>query len=253
MKTLPALAAVAITLALLVSPMVSAAGTTLSITSPASGSSYKGSGSYTISGTVSSSSSQADTVSIAVSGPNGVVDAYTATVSNPGSSGTFSYPTHYGSSSSWTSGTYTITVIDGDTPSATASETFTYTATTSPTYNVTRALINIQGNQTIIENNQKTILSDLTSITGALNTLSTTVGTLSTVVGTINTNVGTILTNLNSLTTTVGSISTTVTTLSNQLPSPGTIANTQTYVLVVAVLAAITLVLELAILIRKLS
>jgi hypothetical protein len=72
-------------------------------------------------------------------------------------------------------------------------------------------------------------------------------------VGTISTNVGTILSDINSLSSTVGQINTNVGTLSSQLPSAGTISNTQTYVLVVAVLAAITLVLELAILVRKIS
>jgi trimeric autotransporter adhesin len=253
LKPLPALAAVAIALVLLVSPMVSAAGTTVSITSPTPGTSYKGSGSYTISGTVSSSSTQADTVSIAVTGPNGLVDAYTASVGSPGSSGTFSYPTHYGSSSAWTSGTYTITVTDGDTPSATASETFAYTSTTSPTYNVTQALVNIQGNLTLIENELKTMNNTVNADTTTIGTINSALTTLSGQVGTISSNVGTLVTDMSSLTSTVGTINTNVQTVMSSLPSAGSISTTQTYVLVVAVLAAITLVLELAILIRKLS
>lgn len=100
---------------------------------------------------------------------------------------------------------------------------------------------------------QTDLSGNFSSLTSAIGALSTTLGTISTAVGTISTNVGTILTNIGSLTSTVSSINSQVTTMSGELPAAGTISATQTYVLVVAVLAAITLVLELAILVRKIS
>jgi hypothetical protein len=242
MKALPAIAAVAIAMALVMSPMVVNAAGAITFTSPASGASYSNSQTYTISGTISPAPTQADQVGITVKNPSGqTVDLASVSVS----SGSFSYTTAVGGTSAWTSGTYTISALDSY--GATGTTTFSYTAPASAGgYNITRALINIQGNQSIIEANQQTIIGDLNALTSAVSTLSSTVGTIST-------NVGTILSNLNSLTSTVGQVQTTVSTLSNQLPSAGTISNTQTYVLVVAVLAAITLVLELAILVRKLS
>jgi hypothetical protein len=242
MKTLSTIAAVSIAVALLLVPLVTTAATgSITISSPAAGASYTGSQAYTISGTVTPAPTQPDEVGITVTNPNNQpVDRDTATVTN----GAFSYATAVGGTSAWITGVYTITAEDSF--NATGTATFMYTSTTGASYNQTKALVDILGNQTIIEHNQKDILGNLSSISSALTTLSGAVGTIST-------NVGTIISDISSLTTTVGTINTNVMNLSSQLPSSGTIANTQTYVLVVAVLAAITLVLELAILIRKLS
>jgi hypothetical protein len=254
MKTLPAIAAVSIAMALLLVPLATTASGSITFSSPASGASLKGSQSYTISGTVTPTPTQPDEVGIVVKNPSGqVVDQDTATVTN----GAFSYATAVGGSPAWVSGVYTITGTDSF--GATGTTSFTYTATTT-SFNETQALIDIMGNQSIIEHNQANILGNLSALSsavsalsGAVSTLTSTVGTISTSVGTISTNVGTILSDINSLSSTVGQINTNVGTLSSQLPSAGTISNTQTYVLVVAVLAAITLVLELAILVRKIS
>jgi hypothetical protein len=240
MKTLPAIAAVSIAMALLLVPLATTASGSITFSSPASGASLKGSQSYTISGTVTPTPTQPDEVGIVVKNPSGqVVDQDTATVTN----GAFSYATAVGGSPAWVSGVYTITGTDSF--GATGTTSFTYTATTT-SFNETRALIDIMGNQSIIEHNQANILGNLSALSSAVSTLTSTVGTIST-------NVGTILSDINSLSSTVGQINTNVGTLSSQLPSAGTISNTQTYVLVVAVLAAITLVLELAILVRKIS
>jgi phage-related minor tail protein len=247
MKTLPAIAAVSIAMALLLVPLATTASGSITFSSPASGASLKGSQSYTISGTVTPTPTQPDEVGIVVKNPSGqVVDQDTATVTN----GAFSYATAVGGSPAWVSGVYTITGTDSF--GATGTTSFTYTATTS-SFNETQALIDIMGNQSIIEHNQANILGNLSALSSAVSALSGAVSTLTSTVGTISTNVGTILSDINSLSSTVGQINTNVGTLSSQLPSAGTISNTQTYVLVVAVLAAITLVLELAILVRKIS
>jgi hypothetical protein len=247
MKTLPAIAAVSIAMALLLVPLATTASGSITFSSPASGASLKGSQSYTISGTVTPTPTQPDEVGIVVKNPSGqVVDQDTATVTN----GAFSYATAVGGSPAWVSGVYTITGTDSF--GATGTTSFTYTATTS-SFNETQALIDIMGNQSIIEHNQANILGNLSALSSAVSALSGAVSALTSTVGTISTNVGTILSDINSLSSTVGQINTNVGTLSSQLPSAGTISNTQTYVLVVAVLAAITLVLELAILVRKIS
>jgi len=121
MKALPTIAAVTIALALVLSPMVVSAAGSITFTSPASGASYKGSQSYTISGTVSPAPTGADQVGIVVKNPAGqTVDQDTAGVTG----GAFSYATAVGGSSAWTSGTYTITALDSN--GATATTAFTY-------------------------------------------------------------------------------------------------------------------------------
>lgn len=112
---------------------------------------------------------------------------------------------------------------------------------------------NILGNLSALSAVVNTLSSTVNGISSTVGTISSTVGTINTAVSTISTNVGTILSNLNSLTGTVSTISSNVNTIQSQLPSAGAISTTQTYVLVVAVLAAITVVLELAVLVRKLS
>ena len=260
MKTLPTIAAVAIAMALVLSPMVVTAAGSVTFTSPAAGASYRGSASYTISGSVSPAPTQADQMGITVKNPSGqTVDI----ASVPVNSGSFTYSTATGGTTAWVTGTYTITALDSY--GATGTTSFSYTALTSAQYNVTRALINIQGNQSIILQRLATIQKDLNgnftaqatadsneatalaAIQSSLGTLSSAVTQLQSSLTSIGTQVGTINTNVQSL----GSL---VTTAANNAQSAANaVSSTQTYVLVVAVLAAITLVLELAILVRKIS
>ncbi|MDG6909440.1 MAG: hypothetical protein JRN08_03635, partial [Nitrososphaerota archaeon] len=129
------------------------------------------------------------------------------------------------------------------------------------------------------------IYSGFASLTATMNSLSTTVSGLSTSISNMQTSISSIQTSIGTLTTDVGNLQTSVTNIGSQLTSLATsvsgaassassaataannaataaqqaasntsgLSNTSTYVLVVAVLAAITLVLELAILVRKLS
>ena len=241
MKTLPAIAAVSIALVLALSPMIATAAGSITFTSPAAGASYSGSQTYTSSGTISPAPTQPDQVGITVKNPSGqTVDIASVTVS----SGSFSYSTAVGGTSAWVTGTYTITALDSY--GATGTTTFSYTAPTTTSFNETAALLQINATLNKVLANQQTIMSDL-------GTISSTLGTVSSAVGTISTNVGTILSGINSLTSTVGTIQSTVNSIQSSLPSGSAISATQTYVLVVAVLAAITLVLELAILVRKIS
>ena len=234
MKTLPAIAAVSIALVLALTPMIATAAGSITFTSPAAGASYSGSQAYTISGTISPAPTQPDQVGLTVKNPSGqTVDIASVSVS----SGSFSYSTAVGGTSAWVTGTYTITALDSY--GATGTTTFSYTAPTSVSFNETKILLQINSTDNQILANQQTIMHDLSAISTAL--------------GTVSTNVGTILSGINSLTSTVGSIQSTVNTIQSSLPSGNAISATQTYVLVVAVLAAITLVLELAILVRKLS
>ena len=234
MKTLPAIAAVSIALVLALSPMIATAAGSITFTSPAAGASYSGSQAYTISGTISPAPTQPDQVGLTVKNPSGqTVDIASVSVS----SGSFSYSTAVGGTSAWVTGTYTITALDSY--GATGTTTFSYTAPTTVAFNERKILLQINSTDNQILANQQTIMHDLSAISTAL--------------GTVSTNVGTILSGINSLTSTVGSIQSTVNTIQSSLPSGNAISATQTYVLVVAVLAAITLVLELAILVRKLS
>jgi len=283
MKILPTLAAVAIAMALVLSPMVVNAAGSITFSSPASGASYKGSQSYTISGTISPAPTQADSVGLVVTSPTGqTVDQDTAAVT----SGAFSYATAVGGSSAWTTGTYTITGTDSF--GATGSAVFAYTATTT-SFNQTQALLSIEANLTSISNgikslnasltaikatqtSQGTILTglqtslasvttSLTSLTTSLASLTTSLSSVSTTVSGLQTSMASLTTTLSGLVTTAGSINTAVGNLGTQVSAAATnaqnaanaVSSTQTYVLVVAALAAITLVLELAILVRKLS
>jgi len=292
LKTLPAIAAVSIAMALLLVPLASFAAGSITFSSPASGASYTGSQSYTISGTVSPAPTQPDNVGITVKNPSGqTVDQDTAAVT----SGAFSYSTAVGGTSSWTSGTYTITATDSF--GATGTTTFTFsTGTSTSSYNVTKALIDIQGNLTIIQNELKTMNSTINSnhaaignLQTAVTSLTSNVGSISTAVTSLTNSVGALTTSVNSITGSLQTLTTDVTNLQNSLTSitntlstisqsvsgaasaantaatdasnaatqatnaANAVSSTQTYVLVVAVLAAITLVLELAILVRKVS
>lgn len=270
MKTFPTLLAAAIVAVLVLFPLSASAAGSITFSSPASGTSLKGTATLNIAGTVSPAPGQADSVSIFVKNPSGsTVWADIASV-NP-TTGAFTDSTTTGGGSYGSSGTYTISATDSF--NAAGSTTFSYTAAgVQPTFNQTRALLNIEHNQTIILAELATLQKDLkanftaqsTALTGlqtAVGTLTSNLATLSTNVGSISTAVGQIQSSLTSITNTLASINTAVGTASTNAGNAATsaqnaanaVSSTQTYVLVVAVLAAITLVLELAILVRKLS
>jgi methyl-accepting chemotaxis protein len=128
MKALTLISVLAAILLVLPLATVYAAGT-ITFTSPASGTSLKGTQSYTIAGTISPAPGQLDNVFITVKNPNGnTVDA--ANVPANPTTGAFSYNTATGGSSQWVSGTYTITATDSY--GATGSTTFSYTSSAAP-------------------------------------------------------------------------------------------------------------------------
>ena len=260
MKTLSTIAAVAIAMTLMLTPMVSSAAGSVTFSSPGAGASYKGSASYTISGTVSPAPTQADQMGITVKNPSGqTVDI----ASVPVNSGSFTYSTATGGTSAWVTGTYTITATDSY--GATGTTSFSYTSTLVSQYNVTKALINIQGNLSLIESELATMQKDNK---GNFSALSTSLSSLSQQVTTLSTNLGTVQTDVTNMQGQLTTISNNIASMNSAIQAAQTaaqaaqtaadnansaVSSTQTYVLVVAVLAAITLVLELAILVRKLS
>jgi hypothetical protein len=103
---------------------------------------------------------------------------------------------------------------------------------------------------TDIQTNVNGLKTSMSGVSSSLATLTTTVNGFSSTMNTIQSNLATLLSDISSLQTTIGSLN----GLSAQITSlQNAISSNQTYVLVVAALAAITLVLELAILVRKLS
>jgi hypothetical protein len=262
MKALPTVAAAAIALALLLVPFASTAAGSITFTSPASGASYKGTQSYSISGTVSPAPTQPDNVGITVKNPSGqTVDVANVAVST----GAFSYATATGSSvnpSSWPTGTYTISATDSF--GATGTTTFSYNSGAYQ-FNLTRAILQIQRNQTLIEqmltNLNKNMNGNFSAIKATQATQGTTLAGIVASLSSLSQAVSGLQTSITGIGTQVGTINTNVQGLSSQVNNAATqaqnaasaVASTQTYVLVVAVLAALTVVLELAILVRKLS
>jgi hypothetical protein len=237
MKTLPTLFAASLALVLVLAPMTTFAATgAITFSSPPSGSSFKGTQSYTISGTVSPAPGTADEVFIQVKNPAGtLVDATSATV-NP-TTGAFNYATATGGTAEWVSGTYSISAMDSN--GALGSETFSYTAPAGG-FNQTALLLQMNATLTQLESQMKTLTAAVTAIQGTLTQIQGSLSTISTQVG-----------NINNVITPLGTQVSTA--AQNAQNAANAVSSTQTYVLVVAVLAAITLVLELAILVRKLS
>jgi trimeric autotransporter adhesin len=337
LKTIPALIATALVLALIFTPLVAHAAGSITFSSPASGSAYKGTQAYTITGVINPAPGVADSAFITVKNPSGqTVDATSASASP--STGSFTYNTATGGSSNWVTGTYTITATDSY--GATGSTTFTYTAvggttTSGLVFQAQASSLVLQGDTAMVSalvvqngtpvsganftgswlwapgattptalgsptagpagtyewsvpvsSSAKAGLyavylgltlggsttwtqtgftvttsvgsaSGLASVNTAIAGLATTLGQVQSTLGSINTAVGGLSTAQTNMQTTLGNINTAVQSLSglsDQLKTATSgISSTQTYVLVVAVLAAITLVLELAILVRKLS
>jgi prefoldin subunit 5 len=102
-----------------------------------------------------------------------------------------------------------------------------------------------------------TVSSDVSALQTSISTLSSTVNTISTSVSSLSSGISTLSTDVSNLQTTVNGLaglSTQMTALQTSVTNlNSSVSNDQTYILVVAVLAILTLVLELAILIRKMS
>lgn len=335
LKTIPALIATALVLALILTPLVAHAAGSITFSSPASGASYSGSQSYSITGVITPAPGVADSVFLTVKNPSGqTVDASSSSVSP--STGGFTYSTAVGGSANWVTGTYTISGTDSlgatgtttfhftaSTPSSTgfvtvlgpnlllpgqtgnvfiwASSTGSVTAwylapgSTSTTalapnrvspspgglviYSATFTLpagspdgvylvgalvsnatsgFSASNIGSFSVNGQLATKSSASASNAALqNDLKGNFTALNSAIAALNTAVGTANTGITNIQTTLGNVNTAVQSLSglsDQLKAATSgISSTQTYVLVVAVLAAITLVLELAILVRKLS
>ena len=237
MKAFPTLIATTLILVLVLAPMTTSAATgSITFSSPAAGTAFKGTQSYTISGTVSPAPGAADEVFDTVKNPSvTLVDAQIVQV-NP-TSGAFTYATATGGTSAWASGTYTILAVDSN--GAQGSETFTFTAVTGG-FNQTALLLQMNATLTQLESQMKALTAAVTANQGSLTQIQGSLSTISTDIG-----------NMNNIITPLGTqVSTAATNAQN---AANAVSSTQTYVLVVAVLAAITLVLELAILVRKLS
>lgn len=337
MKTIPALIATVLVLALIFTPLAAHAAGSITFSSPAAGSAYKGTQSYSITGVITPAPGVADSAFITVKNPNGQTVDATSASANP-STGGFTYATATGGSSNWVTGTYTISATDSY--GATGSTTFTYTAPTGgPPTGLT---IQAQASSLVLPGDTATVsalvmqngglisganftgswlwaagatspsplgsptagpagtyewnipvassakaglyavylgvtlngatvwtqtgftvsssvapASGFTSLNTAVSGLATTLGQMQTTLGGINTalsGVSAAQTTMQTSLTNIGTQVTGLAGLSDQLKSASSgISSTQTYVLVVAVLAAITLVLELAILVRKLS
>ena len=267
MKPLPAIAAGMLVAFLVFAPMAAAAGTVTVLVSPTT---IVGSETVSISGTVTPPPGAGYEASITVTNPSGGVCA-SANPSIDPTTGAFSFSFVSGGYNMGTDGIYSVSVaVTGYT---TGTATFGFTTTpVAPPYNSTQALINIQGNLTLIEHeitnlnndlhgNVTTIEATQTSQGLILTGLQSSMATLTsdvTAIGTAVSSLGTQLTNMQGTLTTINNNVQALNTPINNAAAQATDAanavnSTQTYVLVVAVLVAITLVLELAILVRKLS
>ena len=268
MKTLRTIAAVLVAAVMVLGPTVAFAAATVTVSTNAT--SYAGLNPIQVTGTVSPAPTVSNTaVVITTMGPAGAVDVGTAIVAT--GTGAYSYGMVPGGSTMWVTGTYTVNATYGG-PSGSGSATATFTYSSSgTTQSVTTTTVTTTVTTAV---STATVTSTATVVnpdTAALNTIQTTLGGISTTLGTLSTGFSSINQAVQGLTTSINTISTGVTGLQTSLTSISTglttlgnigneitsmnnaVNNNQTYVLVVAALAAITLVLELAILVRKLS
>jgi uncharacterized protein YoxC len=235
-----------------------AAGATVTVKTDQA--SYSGVQTLTIFGTVSPAPTAVGT-NIVITVRNQLTHATVitseATVNTDGS-----YTTGFvtGGSSNWTSGTYVVngTYVSGTT-SGSGTATFTYSSTSQN-----------QGGG-ISQAQYNNIIGNITALSNKVDALSGTVAGLQSGQSSQGTQIGSIASSLNALTNTVNGIQGTLTSVSNSVTQVNTAVGqvssqfqsisaplaaagqTQTYVLVVAVLTAITLVLVLAVLVRRLS
>ena len=284
LKTTRTISAIALAAFLVLGPAL-AFGATRTMTLATNNPSYAGQATISVTGTISPAPTIANTaVVVTTKGPAGAVDIGEASVAT--GTGAFTYVFVSGGSAMWTTGTYTVNgTWGGQGDTASAITTFTYTATgqggggavtftTTTTVTITTAVSTATVTTTVPSSDAAALSSIQTSLAG----IQTTLGTLSTGFSGINSGIQTLTTTVNGLSSTltsiqsaVNTINTAVTGLGTQLTSISTglttlgnvgneitstqnaVNNDTTYVLVVAALAAITLVLELAILVRKLS
>ncbi len=143
-----------------------------------------------------------------------------------------------------TTGDYTVEAIHGIASSVT-------TAVNNALASFSVSLTNIQNGVTSIQSTLSTVASDVSSIQSSLSSLSSTVTSDFSSVQSSLSSISSQLSSISSNASTAASAATQA--ASNTTSNSSGISTAQTYVLVVAVLAAITLVLELAILVRKLS
>ncbi|HEV2174034.1 MAG TPA: hypothetical protein VGS04_08125 [Nitrososphaerales archaeon] len=257
MKTLRTIATVLLAAFLVLGPVAAfAAGETVTVSTDAK--TYSGNATIQVSGTVTPAPSAAGTaVVVTTTGPMGAVDTGTAPVA--ATTGTYSYVLVAGSPQ-WIGGTYTVNATYGG-PGGTGSMTTTFayqgvgpggeetdTVTTTVTTTVAQATITSTVTTTSAIVNPDT--AQLNTIQTALTSITNTLGTITSSLNTISSGITAIQSSITSSTSGFGALAGVpgqITTLTND------VNNNQTYVLVVAALAAITLVLELAILVRKLS
>jgi flagellin-like hook-associated protein FlgL len=267
MKTIRTLATIMIAAFLVFGPLAAFGATstmTLSTNAPSSG--VSGQTTVTVSGTITPAPTVASNVVLTTRGPNGAADIGSTPVTT--GTGTFSYSLVTGGNAAWVSGTFTVNGTWGASGNtAVGTTSFLYTATggnTGSTTTVTSTVTTSVGSVTVTSISTTTVGTVTSTITST-----STVGTVTTTVTSgsgsndtaalaqLQTSVNAISQAVTGLQTTLTNISSGLATLGsvgNQITSMNTaVNNDQTYVLVVAALAAIVLVLELAILVRKLS
>jgi hypothetical protein len=254
MKTLRTLAAVLLAAFLVLGPAVVFAASTVTVTTNSS--TYSGTSTVGVSGTVTPAPGPGTNVVITTKGPAGAVD----TNSVPVNAGLYSYSFVTGGSIAWVQGTYVVNATwGGPGGSASATTSFTYSTgiTGQTTITVTQTTtIGVQ-TQTVTVNQVNPDSAQLSQISSSLTGITTTLNQVAALSSSINTAISGIaagVTNVQSTLTALGTNLTTLGGIGGQISSMNSaVNNDQTYVLVVAALAAITLVLELAILVRKLS
>jgi len=245
---------------MLLSPLVAyAAGATVTVKTDSA--SYTGAQSISVFGTVTPVPTVAGTyVTIIVTNPSGAqVLAGLAPVSTTDGSYTKGFVA--GGSVNWVGGAYSVNATYapvGTTISGSEVTSFTYSIGGTSGTGLSSAEINY------INSTLATLASEVSSLTTAVTSLQngqTSQGTqISNIASSLTTLSGTVSamqTSLTGLTGTVGTINTNVagvqSTLNSDSAGLAAAGQTQTYVLVVAVLTAITLVLVLAVLVRRLS
>jgi trimeric autotransporter adhesin len=255
MKTFRTIATVLLAAFLVLGPVAAfAAGETVTVSTNAG--SYSGNAAIQVAGTVTPAPTAAGTdVVVTTTGPMGAVDTGTAPVA--ATSGTFSYVLVAGAPS-WVTGNYVVNATYGG-PGGTGSGTakFVYLGATSGNSSVITITTTVTSTTTVgvqtVTSTTTVPSSDaaaLTSIQASLTSITNTLGTITSSLNTISSGITGIQNSITSSTSGFGALAgvpAQITTLSNNVNNDGT------YVLVVAALAAITLVLELAILVRKLS
>jgi trimeric autotransporter adhesin len=259
MKTLRTISTVLLAAFLVLGPMAAfAAGETVTVATDKH--LYSGQATIQVSGTVTPAPSSAGTaVVVTTTGPMGAVDTGEALVA--ATAGTYSYVLVAGSSL-WINGNYKVNATYGG-PGGTGSATTTFAYNGASGGNNTVITTTITSTTTVTTAVTSTItvpssdVTQLNAIQASLLTMTSTLGTISSAITALTGSVNTLqsgVTGIVSQLTSVSSGISSVSGISSQLTKLNDgINNNQTYVLVVAALAAITLVLELAILVRKLS